>query len=84
MNLICWNCRGLGNQQKIQELGELVRAQDPLIVFLAKTWLEEARLGTILDSFQFGHYHGVSRITRGGGLAIFRKNGFNLEIESSS
>ena len=84
MNLICWNCRGLGNQQTIQELGELVRAQDPLIVFLAKTWLEEARLGTIRDSLQFDHYHGVSRITRGGGLAIFRKNGFNLEVESSS
>ena len=84
MNLICWNCRGLGNRQLVQELGELVRAQDPIIVFLAETWLEEARLGTIRDSLQFNHYHGVSRITRGGGLAIFWKNGFNLEVESSS
>ena len=84
MNLICWNCRVLGNQQTVQELGELVRAQDPLAVFLAKTWLEEARLGSIRDSLQFSHYHGVSRITCGGGLAIFWKNGFNLEVESSS
>ena len=46
--------------------------------------LEEARLGTIRDSLQFGHCHDVSRITRGDGLAIFWKNGFNLEVESSS
>ena len=53
-------------------------------MFLAETWLEEARLGTIRDSLQFGHYFGVSRITRGGGLAIFWRLGFNLEVESSS
>lgn len=71
MNLFCWNCRGLGNRQTVQELGDLVRAQDPSVVFLVETWLEEARLGSIRDSLQFGHYFGVSRITRGGGLAIF-------------
>jgi len=53
-------------------------------VFLAGTWLEEARLVTIRDSLQFGHYFGVSRITCGGGLAIFWKLGFKLEVESSS
>ncbi|KAL0004665.1 hypothetical protein SO802_012226 [Lithocarpus litseifolius] len=84
MNLLCWNCRGLGNRQTVQELGELVRAQDPSVVFLAETWLEDARLGPIRDSLLFVHYHGVSRITRGGGLAIFWKQGFNLVVESSS
>ena len=29
-----------------------------------------------------GHYFGVSRISRGGGLAIFWRLGFNLEVES--
>ena len=53
-------------------------------MFLAETWLEEARLGTICNSLQFGHYFGVSRITRGGGLAIFWRLGFNLEMEPSS
>ncbi|KAL0003323.1 hypothetical protein SO802_017104 [Lithocarpus litseifolius] len=59
MNLICWNCRGLGNRQTVRELGELVRAQDPSVVFLAETWLEDARLGPIRDSLLFGHYHVV-------------------------
>ena len=53
-------------------------------MFLAETWLEEARLSNIQDSHQFGHYHGVSRITRGSGLAIFWKEGFIIDVESSS
>ena len=44
MSLLCWNCRGLGNPQTIQELGDLVQVQDPAVVFLAETWLDEARL----------------------------------------
>ena len=52
-------------------------------MFLAETRLEEARLGSIRDSLQFGHFFGVSRITRGGGLAIFWKLGLNLDVESS-
>ena len=84
MNLIYWNCQGLGNRQTIQELGDLVRAQDPSVVFLAETWLEEGRLSNICGSLQFGHYHGVLRITCGGGLALFWKIGLTLDVESSS
>ena len=79
-----WNCRGLGNRQTVQELGDIVRAQDPSIVFLAETWLDEARLVGIHDTLQFGHYHGVSRASRGGGLVLCWKKDFDLNIESSS
>lgn len=44
MSLLCWNCRGLGNPQTIQELGDLIQAQDPVVVFIVETWLTEARL----------------------------------------
>ena len=37
MSLLWWNCRGLGNPQTIQELDDLVQAQDPVVVFLAET-----------------------------------------------
>ena len=84
MSLLCWNCRGLGNRQTIQELGDIIRAQDLSVVFLAETWLDEARLGPIRDSLQLGHHHGVSKITHGGGLALFWKKDFNVSVESSS
>ena len=82
--MLCWNCWGFGNRQTVHELGILVWEQDPTIVFLAETWLDEARLIGIHDSLQFGYYHGVSKITHGGGLALFWKKDFNLHIESSS
>ena len=84
MGFLCWNCRGLANRWTVQELGDIIRAQDPSVVFLVETWLDEARLGIIRDSLQFGHHHGVSKITRGGGLALFWKKNFNVSVESSS
>ena len=84
MNLLCWNCWRFGNLQTAQELGDLVRAQDPAILFLAETWLDEARLVSIRDSLQFGHHHEVSKVSRGGGLALFWKKNFDLHIESFS
>ena len=84
MSILCWNCRGLGNRQTVQELGDLVRAQDPTVVFLAETWLDDIRLVGLRDSLRFGHHHGVSRQTRGGGLVLFWKKDFDVQVMSSS
>ena len=50
MSLIVWNCHGLGNPQTIRELGDLIRAQDPAAMFIAETWLDEARLKSLLKN----------------------------------
>ena len=52
MSILCWNCRGLGNWQIVQELGDLVLAQDPTVVFLAETWLDDIRLVGLRDSLR--------------------------------
>ena len=39
-----WNCRRLGNLVTKKELGDLIQAKDPAIVFMAETWTNEARL----------------------------------------
>ena len=80
MSLLCWNCRRLGNRQIVQELGDIIRAQNPTVVFLAETWLVEARLLSIRNSLQFGHYFGVSKVNYGGGLALFWKTDFDFLI----
>ena len=43
--MICqvWNFRGLENLCTRKELGELVWAKDPSIMFLAETWKDEAK-----------------------------------------
>ena len=84
MSILCWNCRGLENRQTVQELGDIIRAQDSTVVFLAEIWLVEARLVGICDSLQFGHHYGVLKINHGGGLAIFWKKYFDLRVVSSS
>lgn len=54
------------------------------MVFLADTWLDEARLLFIRDTLKLGHYHGVPKITHGGDLALFWKRDFDLKVESAS
>ena len=36
MKILAWNCRGLGNRRAVQELVEMVQAQDPMIVFFVR------------------------------------------------
>ena len=44
MSCLCWNVRGLGNMRTLRELEVVTWAQDPVAMFLAETWAEEARL----------------------------------------
>lgn len=84
MSLLFWKYRELGNQQTAQELNDFVWAQDLVVLFLSKTWLDKVGLVVIRDSLQFGGYHGVSKISRGGGLVLFCKNDLGVHVESSS
>ena len=81
MNFLCWNCRGLGNSQTEQELGNIVRAQGPSIVFLAKTWLDKARLLFLRDKLKFEGLLEFSREGRGGGVAIMWKKDVDFSID---
>ena len=47
------------------ELGDLVRAQDPAIVFYAKTWLREARLGGIKKRLHMGEFFMLGNLDLG-------------------
>ena len=40
MSLLSLNCRGLGNPRTVYELHNLVRREDPKVVFLMETRLE--------------------------------------------
>ena len=73
MNLLCWNYRGLENPHTEQEFGDMIRAQDPSVVFLAETWLDKARLETIKARYKFGGSVEVSRENKGGGVAVLWK-----------
>ena len=84
MSLIVWNCRGLGNLRTEDQLADLVWAKDLSVVFLAETWTDKARLEQVKRRIQFKNLFEVPWINKGGGLTIFWKEGFHLEIETYS
>ena len=44
MKLLAWNCRGLGRRRAVQELVDIVQAQNLMIVFLSKTWSDKEHI----------------------------------------
>ena len=74
----------LGTYVQGRSSGELVWAIDPSIVFIAKTWADEARLKQIKKDIQFNYLFFVPRVNIKGGLAMLWKNSINLSIESFS
>ena len=71
MNLLAWNCRGLGNRRTEKELGEIIQAQAPMIVFLSETWSRKARLERIKNMFDFDGLFTVPNDGRGGWTGSF-------------
>ena len=82
MSCLIWNCRGFGNPCTRNELAEMVRAKDPFIVFLAKTWADEARLKDVKRKIQFENMFVSLRTTRGGGLVLFWRESVNISVAS--
>ena len=59
-------------------------SQDPTVVFLAETWLDEARLNSLLQNFVCDQKFVVSKINQGGGLALLWRFDFDVKVVSSS
>ena len=55
MSCLAWNCHGLRNLCTGRELGEIIRAKDPVVVFLAETLTDDARLEFVQSSIGFDH-----------------------------
>ena len=84
MSLLCWNCRGLGNQRTENQLVDMVQAKDPSVVFIAETWTDEARLILVQDKIKFKHKFAAPRRNKTGGMVLFWKEDFDLSFETFS
>ena len=84
MNCLCWNVRGLGNLRTICKLANIVRAQDPSVLFLAEIWADKARLDKLCDELNFDEKWVVDRVTRAGGLALLWKSSVSIKVVDSS
>ena len=81
MNLICWNCRGLGVPRAVQEL---VNRYNPLVLFLSETKKKSSKMDWLRSRWDFENCFAVDSVGKGGGLALLWMNEVFVEILSYS
>lgn len=55
MNLLSWNCRGLGNKRAVRVLGELLKSHKLDLVFLSETLSISNKIEEISLKFGFAN-----------------------------
>ena len=84
MKIFSLNCCGLGNPETVGELHNMVRKEDPKIVFLMETRLPFRKLELLRVRLGMQGRFGVARQGYGGGLALLWDSRVTLNIESYS
>nr|XP_023887237.1 uncharacterized protein LOC111999339 [Quercus suber] len=67
MKLLSWNCKGFRNRPAVQELVDIVQAQDPMVVFLPETWSNREQMVRIKERLVFDDLFIVLSDGRGDG-----------------
>jgi ribonuclease HI len=84
MNIISWNCRGLGNPRSVQDFRRLVKEKRPNLVFLMETKLRKYKLENIRVKVGFTNMFVVDCVGKSGGLALFWDDGWEVEVQNYS
>ncbi|XP_059429046.1 uncharacterized protein LOC132162844 [Corylus avellana] len=82
MNLISWNCRGLGNPRAVRDLCQMVKEKRPTLLFLMETKSIKHKLEGVRTKLGFEGLFAVDPIGRSGGVALFWKEAGCLEIQN--
>ena len=80
MNIISWNCRGIGNDATVRELRTLVQRFAPSVLCLQETQVGGLRARNLAFSFGFSRCYTVGSNGRSGGLALYWKDDLSLEL----
>lgn len=71
MNVISWNCRGLGNPRAVRALWDVVKSHKPNILFLMETLSNKERIKHLCGKLGFDNHWTVECVGRSGGVAMF-------------
>lgn len=73
---------GLGNEQTVRNLCQLIKEKRPKIVFLMETKMQQRRMGAIKNKTGYSEMFVVDWVERSGGLALLWGDEFNVEIQN--
>src|SRR4051812_42857403 len=82
MKIIRWNCRGLGNGPVVRSLLEMGRVEEPDILFLCETRLEERELDRFRWMLGLSHMTAWKAVGRSRGVAMFWKKEVDVTLRS--
>jgi exonuclease III len=80
MNLVSWNCRGLGSPSAVSNLKYLVRHHKIVILFLSETLVSSNKIEEIRYVLGFNSCFSVDRVGRSGGFAMFWNSSHNCQL----
>jgi hypothetical protein len=80
MNLVGWNCRGLGSPSAVTNLKYLVRHHNIAILFLSETLVYNNKIEEICYVLGFTSSFSVDRVDRSGGLALFWHSSLDCQV----
>lgn len=84
MSYISWNCRGLGKPRTVRALGDMLRDQKPIFLFLIETISVASKIEELRIKFGFDYCFSVDRVGRSGGLAVLWKRIAQCQVDSYS
>jgi hypothetical protein len=84
MNILSWNCQGLGNLEAVLALHNLVKTQEPKVLFLMETKLDSKRMEGIRVKLRFKFCFSVPSLGRSGDLAMLWNDPVGLSIQNFS
>lgn len=84
MNLLSWNCQGLGSPLTIQALRVLVTQEKPSLVFLMETKNKEQKVLNLKRRLKFQNSYLVNPKGIGGGMAIFWNDQVDIQVEAAT
>lgn len=84
MNVLSWNCQGLGNLKRVRVLCDLIKSHKPDVLFLSETISKADSIEQLRIKFGFSQCFAINCIGRSGGLGIFWRNNAACEINGYS
>ena len=84
MNLVSWNCQGLGNPKAVRALHNMVKMKGPKVLFLMETKRDCRRTKVIRIKAGFDYVFTVSSLGRSGGLALMWQKEVDVVIQNFS